>query len=779
MPTSMHITNLWHPGLRIIEFGAASGRLADALIGAGYQQFLSVVRGQAALDRIAAAHPRLQSRITVARSRQAVRRNNGEVLILRGSAGLHLARYRSIRHAQYAALPVDLSPSIIPALLAALVQWLLGRLTRPLLLDVSKQGDRSLRLIVFGVRKRRAAGARRYIPHALGVERFLRRLNRHRARYAVLRWFETLPVLPPGEDLDILVDDADLPLVSAMLDEGPGLEPIDLYSATGLPGVDYCGMPYYPPYLAQQLLDRARPLGDLCWVPSPEDHFLSLAYHALYHKGTKSGLKVDQRAAAIEERPEHDYQAVLGKLARKLGIETPVTLADLDRYLDERGWRPPHDMLVRLSRRNAWVRSLLHETSNANNDQGLAVFVLREKALARGGVEKAKSLIARHGFCVLRAEALAGESLQAVSRSIRGGNWGQGPWPISGGVPAAVVVAYDTSPIAPTRRQRKKFPFLTNGRLLCKDKIRDAFNHGLPPSEHCNTIHSSDNGREALDYLRLMLPAAADELLAQIDQMRGGFHTQEPVLATWTRAGRRAKIELVERQRVLAVKKTFKPGYERFCEREVAALRDLHPVVPEVPRLLEASESSVTIPYYERASDYQRSSGKLLPLSIARQAIGALRKVYDAGYALIDASIDNILVDRTEGLKLIDFEFAHRYEHKPATFESAYDIAGPPSSFTGDQPIQGGNSYDRNWRPYIGLSLHSLLHDPTWLQHVKRATYYALHAHRFVPRLLRHYVRQALGTSHPAHLGQAVPAGITTDPHTGADAERSRERRAA
>jgi hypothetical protein len=699
-------------------------------------------------------------------------------LILRGAAGLHLARYRSIRHAQYAALPVDLSPSVIPALLAGLVQWLLGRLTRPLLVDVSTQGDRSLRLIVFGVRRRHASGARRYIPHALGVERFLRRLNRHRVRYAVLRWFETLPVVPPGEDLDILVDDADLPLTSAMLDEGPGLEAIDLYSVTGLPGVDYCGMPYYPPYLAQQLLDRARPLGDLCWVPSAEDHFLSLAYHALYHKGAKSGLKVDQHASAVEERPEHDYQAVLGKLARRLNIAAPVTLVDLDHYLDERGWRPPHDMLVRLSRRNAWIRSLLRETTSAGDDQGLAVFVLREQALARGGLEKAKSLVERHGFSVLRAEALASESLQSVSRSIRGGNWGRGPWPISGGLPAALVVAYDTSPVAPTRRQRKKFPFLANARLLCKDKIRDAFNQGLPPSEHCNTIHSSDNGREALDYLRLMLPDAVNDVLAQIDDLRGAFRTDEHVLATWTRAGRRAKIELVQRNGVLAVKKTFKPNYERFCQRELAALRDLHPAVPEAPRLLESDARSVTIPFYERASDYRRSSGKLLPLPIAKQAIAALRKVYGAGYALIDASIDNLLVDRTEGLKLIDFEFAHRYEHKPATFEASYDMAGPPRDFAGDQPIQGGNSYDRNWRPYIGLSLHSLLHDPTWLQHVKRTVYYALHAHRFVPRLLRHYVRQALGTSHPAHLGSAVPGGASTAPK-GTDADPSRERRAA
>jgi hypothetical protein len=57
-------------------------------------------------------------------------------------------------------------------------------------------------------------------------------------------------------------------------------------------------------------------------------------------------------------------------------------------------------------------------------------------------------------------------------------------------------------------------------------------------------------------------------------------------------------------------------------------------------------------------------------------------------------------------------------------------------------PIQAGNSYARNWRPYIGLSLEALRNDPNWLAHLKRGLYYLAHAHRFVPRLLRSYVQQ-------------------------------------
>ncbi len=85
-----------------------------------------------------------------------------------------------------------------------------------------------------------------------------------------------------------------------MLDDGPGIQPVDVYSATGLPGADFRAMPYFPPYLADELLDRAVIHRGLCRVPAPREHFLSLAYHALYHKGGDSGIPSanDQRLRA-------------------------------------------------------------------------------------------------------------------------------------------------------------------------------------------------------------------------------------------------------------------------------------------------------------------------------------------------------------------------------------------------------------------------------------------------------------------------------------------------
>jgi hypothetical protein len=226
-----------------------------------------------------------------------------------------------------------------------------------------------------------------------------------------------------------------------------------------------------------------------------------------------------------------------------------------------------------------------------------------------------------------------------------------------------------------------------------------------------------------------------------------------PVQQTLTRSGRRAKIEVVERAGRTVVRKTFKPHQQQYCQREAAALRELHSVVPEIPPVLESDRLSITLPFYDNVLSYRRSSGKLLPLEVARRAMAALRKVYEAGYAQIDASIDNILVDRHEGLKLIDFEFCHRYDSRPPSFEQSYDIAGVPEDYPGEQPRGGAKNYDRNWRPYIGLSYRSLQQDPPWLQHVKRSVYFVTHAYRFVPRQLRYYALKVLRTARRDEVG--------------------------
>ncbi|MFO0788377.1 MAG: hypothetical protein U0805_02900 [Pirellulales bacterium] len=511
----MRSTDLWPKCARVIEIGATSGEIGHRLTAAGYHNYLAVTSTQRDRDRIVKKHPGLKSVVATALATKTVRQNNAEVLVLDSWAALAVWQIRSVRHAKYVAIKLQPTPLCWISLLLAFAQCLLYRFAWPTVVNCARTGAGPW-LVAFRVRQPHPYNAvRRFVPHRFGIDGLLQQISHTAPRHAVLRWFEQLPQVPAGEDLDLMVSDDALDAVRKLCDDGPGIQPIDLYSVTGLPGADFRSMPYYPPHLAEQLLDHAASHHGLCRVPSPREHFLSLAYHVLYHKGYDSGLPANATMPGDRRRADHDYVAILKRLASACGTTVEITLEALDSHLDIAGWRPPHDMLIRLARRNRWIKSLLkkHDTPTIADDR-IAVFLVREEALRRGGVARAAQLIEHFGFEIRATETFDRTRVPALARTLRGGNWGPGPWPTSGGPPVAAIVAFDSAPITPTPKQRKKFPFIANARLLCKEQLRDAFNDGYPQDQHCNVIHSSDNGREALDYLRIIMPERIEAVLS-------------------------------------------------------------------------------------------------------------------------------------------------------------------------------------------------------------------------------------------------------------------------
>lgn len=500
----------WPNAAKVIEFGPRDGAVGETLLADGFR-YLGVVENSATADRFALRTPRLRRHVAVSQDPSRIRQNNADVLILNGPYAAQLRKFRDFRHASYVASPLGNGPLLLWTLVFWCGQFLLWRLAWPRIVRLGKRGFLSFRVR----RPRPHTATRRFIPHWLGITGFFGGLRAAGIRHAVLRWFESLPHVAPGEDLDLLVDDASLESVRKLLASGPGLQAIDLYSICGAPGADYRKLPYYPPYLAEQLLERAEAHRGLCSVPAPRDHFLSLAYHAVYHKGHDSGLAADGTSQPRIPRPEHNYARILADLANRLSIVVPITIAGLDAWLDAQGWRPPHDMLVRLARKNRALRPLVDEGKGDDADASFAVFLVRREALARGGVKRAAKLIADRGFEIVETISIPPERVASIARSLRGGNWGAGPWPKCGGDPVAAIVTHDPAPVRPSRRERRKYPFLANARLLKKDAIRDAFNASRPAAEHCNAIHSSDNAREARDYLRIIVPERADEIIAR------------------------------------------------------------------------------------------------------------------------------------------------------------------------------------------------------------------------------------------------------------------------
>lgn len=633
-------------------------------------------------------------------SPDTVRRNNAEVLLFRGRHSRLLRSYRTYRHAAYV--------GVSTAALARALPWLLKHRLRGRLAFAGRGrlARHSPTWWVFAVTRRAPRTARRYLSADLGVEGLLSACIA--LRYVVLRWYETLPEIAPGEDLDLLVADEDLPALEAVLDSRPGTIACDVYTVTGLPGTDHEGMACYPPRLARRILDRA-----VLWhgarVPCPVDAFDSLAYHAVFHKGR---LADDY----------HDYAAALAEKGAAVGLVPPGSVDGLADLLDARGWTPPLDTVARLGRRNPWAAAR-HAAAVARDEAtcpGLAVFVVRETAAA--DVARVRDRLGAEGFTVLAVERLDPAARTRLTEAARGGNWGRGPYPRDGGPPAYVVVAVDVMPTPPSARTRAAWPGVDNERLLVKEEIRASLNAGLPVAEHRNAVHSSDNAAEALSYLRLALPRMAADLVGRARALRAAFDAREESTRDLTRNGRRARVEVVVDGVGPMVRKTFRPGCERFLDRERIAMTELAAASPHLLPLVAEGPEWVATRYVESTLRFDARHPRLLPLRVADAAIATAREVHALGYALVDFTPANLLVDRAGATYVVDYEFLHRYPSPPPLAES-YDLAGPPPGFPGDLPVNPrGLGWAAAWQPYVGVPLPAML-APTWRRHLTRTRY--------------------------------------------------------
>ncbi|MCE8004648.1 hypothetical protein [Billgrantia ethanolica] len=205
-------------------------------------------------------------------------------------------------------------------------------------------------------------GPRRYIDGRVGMAGFLDTLKEKNIDYVVLRWFDTLPAIEPGEDVDILVADEDVDKLSECVGVNRRKRDIacDLYSVSGLPGTGYRHGSYYPAAKARQILANAIWMKGFVRVPAADEHFLSLSYHAIYHKGYLAGIPSEhsERNAQVRLPKDHDYRGILETLHGQSSYaaqELDMTLERLDAFLAGLGWRPDQDTLRRLAKRNRWI----------------------------------------------------------------------------------------------------------------------------------------------------------------------------------------------------------------------------------------------------------------------------------------------------------------------------------------------------------------------------------------------------------------------------------------
>lgn len=715
----MDLTSLLTAEDRVIDVGATSADVAEHLAAGGCPRYLALVP-PAALTTVRSSTGDLAARFHPLDDPRAAIHNDTDVLVLRAPFARLLWSVRDLRHVRLVAVERLPGRPLTEAHLARLTVRLgaraaaRGRVTC---------GDLELDVLELTGRPR-PPRPRRYLSPVWGVDGLARRFEDAGLQYVALRWFENLPAMEPGEDLDLLVRDEDLTELQRLLAQEPGTVPVDLYSTTGMPGADYQGAAYYPPPLARGLLERAVVHRSGVRVPAGEDHLRSLAYHAVYHKGLRSGLPSELTGERLAG-PEHDYAAALGDVARTVGVDLRLTLEGVDEYLAEVGWRPSMDTLRRLASGNPWVeKRFLEAVMPAPETPEVSVFLIRERTLAHVSLDDVLAVLDHYGFDVLRATPFDGEAAERCAAQTRGGNWGRGPFAESGGGPAVVVVALHHAPQPVSPDLRHRYPHLSNAEIyFAKRGIFDLVESHVAPDSRFNPVHSSDDEAEAWEYVDLALPNEAVALRDEVARRRASFRTTAPVLRELSR-GRRAKVEVVQEEGGAVVRKTYAKGYLRHMEREITALRTLGPMVPAVPELLAIGSNWFSCPYYEDQLPHvdPRPGRPLLPLPQVRAMVAVLRAIHEQGYDLVDAKPDNFVLDPRHGLKILDFEFLHRYGPDAPDFATSYNFTGPPPGFVGDVPV-GNLSYEWRWQRFTGLPRTVLVDGSVAAQHVHRAVF--------------------------------------------------------
>ena len=311
-----------------------------------------------------------------------------------------------------------------------------------------------------------------------GLERmeFFSILKERNVDYVLLRWWEDLPEIPEGEDMDILIRDEHRHLINDLVtfvDNGTGLK-CDIYTITGSNFGAHKGIPYFQSNLSYHLLE-SRILFKGVYVPSPVMYFASLTYHAIFHKGASSGL---EGFRTYPSNIEHDYTKVLQDQMPFLELEFEPNVLNLFNWLKEQNYAPAEDTLSKLVEIKPDLAMLQKNLSSDIRGGELIVYVLRERLIKDKLLNDFMYFLKdQFYFEILDFKYLNTKEKNKCTRHIRGGKWDKGPFKYSGGNPAAILCVYDYHPKPLSKEALKKQSRMTNyNNLKAKYAFRNLIN---------------------------------------------------------------------------------------------------------------------------------------------------------------------------------------------------------------------------------------------------------------------------------------------------------------
>ncbi|MEX2514722.1 MAG: hypothetical protein WD335_01160 [Candidatus Paceibacterota bacterium] len=393
---------------------------------------------------------------------------------------------------EYVLLRLSIDVDLLVALPGLLRRYMKGKVAvlGKLILD-TKDGSQSW-LVIKPRNKQGNSTGGFSISKEVGVQGLLEYLREERVNYVVLRFYDDLPNLHrDGGDMDLLVADEDKEKVAKFLVDNRGEIPVEIFSVSD---PSYRGITYYPPPLAKEILDNSVDGPAKSRIPAPKEAFLSLAYHALYHKGFDAGIRSKISPDKVNKKPKNDYAAKLSVLASTSGVDIDITMEDLDEYLAEASWRPKLDTLAKISFKNKWVWERFF-SDKKSEEIGLGVFIIKKKALKEDLHNEIVAAIEKENFLVLDQKKFNEDEKEHVTKHLRGGNWTQHK---AGDdfLPAAAVVVLDP------HGAHASFEYIeenTGSRMrTLKERIRNKFD-----DDEVSLVHSTDNTHESWEYIEI------------------------------------------------------------------------------------------------------------------------------------------------------------------------------------------------------------------------------------------------------------------------------------
>lgn len=682
--------------VKILHYGAENALLKSDLADEGFDNYLGISTKQVEFGS--------EKNIYYVEDKGITYKNNADVLIM-NKADLY-----DVKNALNSSAGIIIFKPNHAFNYASFMSLLAYKLARKKKWDfqykilVDEQNNKST-WVVLERKHKKEIKARHYLSPEISLDSFFTALNMHGLQYVILRWYDQLPFTDISEDIDLLVSDEDIETVQYIINEKVGILPFDLYSISGMPGSDFKNIAYYPPYLGERILNGRTFWNGKFFIPNKQDYFLSLMYHAVYHKGEKSGIPIDQDEQGKNEMADHEYLVILQKLALENNVELKeLNLMYFHNFLKQQGWAPATDTIRKLSGTSGkWLESTIQPNAEDFEKNGeLMVFVVREWATERRMMDYMIDWFEKAGLNTVKAVELNDEQKRKAAQNLRGGNWGKGPWPVSGGDPAALLVMYDYHPRALKEKMKKRYPHVSNELYLLKEKLREEINASLSKSEKVNPIHSADDEIEALDYISAVVPEMLMEIKETIIKWDQDYTTKERIIEDVSENKRRAKVEVIEYNGKKAVKKTYKAGKERFLNREKYVYGELSKECEFIPQLIDSGDNYIITPYLEIVKYTNNEHIKKQLLKNYRKEILSISEFfYKKGYALIDFHPGNLLITK-EGLKVIDFEFLYQYEKVPETSRESFDLIGFPDDFIEDRPYGIEGRQRRNlWKKIL------------------------------------------------------------------------------